>query len=186
MLVTIPGLESLPIRKTENGYWSTVDSLYAFMQRNLHEHDAELPRKDNIKRKLKSYSSGIQYDGDPEFKDPVSLSSVIRFMVEFTDRHRICKQFIETIECSLIKNQAERQHQPKRTIPCNHLELYQIIAKDELGLYGTEFLSNLDFDVPPQPVSTIHNEYKEYFNEKEWLHIKYIEWHFYKAYDISN
>ena len=137
MLATIPGLEGLQIHKSENGYWSTVDSLYFFMKSNLREHDDDLPRKDSIKRKLMSYS---QYDGDPDLKDPVSLSSIIRLMVEFSDKHSICKNFLETIERSLIKYQAEpqHQHQPQRTIPCNHLELYQIIAKNGLGLYGTD------------------------------------------------
>ena len=82
MLATIPGLEGLQIHKSENGYWSTVDSLYFFMKSNLREHDDDLPRKDSIKRKLMSYS---QYDGDPDLKDPVSLSSIIRLMVEFSD-----------------------------------------------------------------------------------------------------
>ena len=95
MPVQVAGLGGLSIDKYENGYWTSVDSVYKFVKDHRREGDEALPRKDNIKRKLKSYTSDLQNETGPivlpnetgsGIKDLVPLSSVIRFMVDSTDK----------------------------------------------------------------------------------------------------
>ena len=147
--------------------WIDFESFISFLKDNHSEGDKYTTvRADNIRTELKRcVDSLISLEGI----NVISFEAFIRFVFRHTDDYCICKAVATEIT----------NHLTQQTATCKSIEdLYKEIAawdftssQLEDKLLGCVTCDNII-------ISTLHEEYRQYFSDDKWKKIQWFEWHF--------
>ena len=136
--------------------------------KSLHEKNDKAIRNFNIIRELESKPHGIIQGENKKF---FTTSKVLQFVFNNKANFACCAEAVNKIQIVLYGGCAE-----------SVWRIYSQVAEHFFKSSEDDIINRID--IPEVP--TLHKEYKEYFNERDWRKICLFEFHFNKEYDVSS
>ena len=181
---SLPSLSSLKFThdSDDDRYWIPVSDWTEYLKGRLTPGDKwREVKSSNITRIFEKDQSDFMLKGE---KCWTTLSALIGFAYHHKHILESCHTIVKEVEFKILgnTNTVTKRTEKEHGLPIqNVLELYNLIAKSNVGDKRIQDILLPDIQIEDRQIETLVTVHKDNFSKEEWAKICLFEWHFSKV-----